>query len=96
MDGHLDGTTPMITLSVLANDTDPDGNQHLVASSVKIVVQPAHGTAVANADGSITYTANAGFSRHRCLAQYTISRRQRRRQLARSLLYSRQSAYCWQ
>ncbi len=28
-----DGTTP-VTLSVLANAGDPDGNQHLVASSV--------------------------------------------------------------
>jgi hypothetical protein len=66
-----DGTTP-VTLSVLANAADPDGNQHLVASSVKIVVQSAHGTAVANADGSITYTANAGFSGTDVL-QYTIA-----------------------
>ncbi len=58
--------------SVLANATDPDGNQHLVASSVTIVSQPAHGTAVANADGTITYTANAGFQGTDSF-QYTIS-----------------------
>jgi ribosomal protein L24E len=66
-----DGTTPL-TLNVLANASDPDGNQHLVASSVAIVAQPAHGTAVANADGSITYTANGTFSGTDVL-QYTIS-----------------------
>jgi hypothetical protein len=56
-----DGTTP-VTLSVLGNATDPDGNQHILASSVVIVSQPAHGHARANADGTITYTANLGFS----------------------------------
>jgi hypothetical protein len=56
-----DGTTP-VTLNVVANATDPDGNQHLVASSVVIVSQPSHGHAVANGDGTITYTANANFS----------------------------------
>jgi hypothetical protein len=57
---------------VLANSTDPDGNQHLVASSVKIVKQPAHGTAVANPDGTINYTANAGYSGPDTF-QYTIT-----------------------
>jgi large repetitive protein len=66
-----DGTTP-VTLSVVANATDPDGNQHLVASSVTIVSQPSHGHAVANGDGTITYTANANFSGTDSFA-YTIA-----------------------
>jgi hypothetical protein len=65
------GTTP-VTLSVLPGASDPDGSQHLVASSVRIVVKPGHGTAVANPDGSITYTANAGYNGTDVL-QYTIS-----------------------
>jgi hypothetical protein len=56
-----DGTTP-VTINVLANDTDPDGNQHLLPGSVTLVTHPAHGTAVVNADGTITYTATAGFT----------------------------------
>jgi large repetitive protein len=55
------GTTPTV-IDVLANDTDPDGNQHLVPSSVTLVSGPQHGTATVNADGSITYTAAAGFA----------------------------------
>src|SRR5262249_4948022 len=56
-----DGTTP-VKVDVLANDTDPDGNQHLVPSSVTIVTAPTHGSAVVNKDGTVTYTANAGFT----------------------------------
>jgi dTDP-4-dehydrorhamnose 3,5-epimerase-like enzyme len=56
-----DGTTP-VSIDVLANATDPDGNGHLVASSVVIVSQPAHGHAVANPDGTITYTAAGNFT----------------------------------
>jgi hypothetical protein len=56
------GTTP-VAVDVLANDTDPDGNSHLVASSVTVVTAPSHGTATVNpATGQITYTAAAGFS----------------------------------
>ncbi|UYQ94638.1 Ig-like domain-containing protein [Chitinophaga horti] len=44
--------------NVLANDNDPDGN-NLTAS---LVTAPVNGTVVLNADGSLTYTANAGFT----------------------------------
>jgi VCBS repeat-containing protein len=48
---------------VLANDTDPDGNDDLDASSIKITVQPTKGFAVDNPDdGSISYKANADAS----------------------------------
>ncbi len=43
---------------VLANDNDPDGGT-LTAS---VVDQPANGTLSLSADGSFTYTPNAGFS----------------------------------
>jgi subtilisin len=45
-----------ITISVLANDSDPDGDPLSVGS----VSVPAHGTAVAN--GTVTYTPSAGYS----------------------------------
>ncbi|HEY7315247.1 MAG TPA: Ig-like domain-containing protein [Gemmataceae bacterium] len=56
-----DGTTP-VTLDVLANDTDPDGNQHLLANSVTIVSPPSNGQMKVNADGTVTYVANANFT----------------------------------
>lgn len=54
VDGHA------ITLSVLTNDTDTDGT--IDTSSVMIASAPAHGTATAAADGTITYTPTAGYS----------------------------------
>jgi hypothetical protein len=51
------GSEPM-TLPVLANDTDPDGDQPLLDS----VMQGAFGTVVANADGTVTYTPGARFA----------------------------------
>ena len=47
-----------VTVSVLANDTDVEGS----ALSVASVSDPPHGTAVANANGTITYTPDAGYS----------------------------------
>ena len=49
-------------IDVLANDTDPDNL--LVASTVSIVTQPAHGTANPNANGSgqVVYTSAAGYT----------------------------------
>jgi hypothetical protein len=47
-----------VSISVLANDTDPDGNPLSVVS----VTQPANGTTAINANGTITYTPNAGFT----------------------------------
>src|SRR5262249_50021055 len=43
----FDGTNPVV-IDVLANDTDPDGNEHIVASSVTITTPPQHGTATVN------------------------------------------------
>lgn len=51
------GTDP-ITFSVLANDTDADGDQPQLDS----VTQGAFGLVVANANGTITYTPGARFT----------------------------------
>ncbi|WP_254838672.1 Ig-like domain-containing protein [Natronomonas marina] len=48
------------TIDVLANDTDSDGS--LNASSVQVTSGPATGTATANPDGNITYSAPSGAS----------------------------------
>jgi hypothetical protein len=45
------------TAGVLANDTDPQN----AALSATLVSGPAHGSLTLNADGSFTYTPNAGF-----------------------------------
>jgi large repetitive protein len=53
-------TTPFntaIAIAVLANDTDSEGD----ALTAVVRTGPAHGTAVAQADGSVLYTPNAGF-----------------------------------
>src|SRR5207244_2278439 len=55
------GTTP-VTISVLANDSDPDGAGAIVPGSVTIVTQAGHGTATALGNGQVTYTPDAGFS----------------------------------
>ncbi|MES2588667.1 MAG: Ig-like domain-containing protein [Bacteroidota bacterium] len=49
-----------ITIDVLTNDFDLVGN--LVLSSLSIFVQSINGTAVANGNGTITFTPNNGFS----------------------------------
>lgn len=43
---------------VLANDTDADGDALMAVNAT----QPANGSATVNADGSFTFTPNAGFS----------------------------------
>ncbi|MEO8671626.1 MAG: Ig-like domain-containing protein [Tahibacter sp.] len=50
------GVTP-VRIAVLANDSDPDGD----ALTLQTVGTPAHGAAVKNTDGSVSYTANAGY-----------------------------------
>ena len=56
------GANP-ITIFVLANDTDPDGNDKIDPASVRIVAPPAHGTVRVNpATGAVTYTPPAGYS----------------------------------
>ncbi len=47
-----------VVINVLGNDSDPDGDELTVTS---IDTGPANGIAVINADGSISYTPNAGF-----------------------------------
>jgi subtilisin family serine protease len=47
-----------VTVSVLANDTDIDSGSLSIGS----VSDPPHGTAVANANGTVTYTPDAGYS----------------------------------
>ncbi|WP_257386237.1 Ig-like domain-containing protein [Tahibacter caeni] len=46
-----------VRISVLRNDSDPDGDTLTVTS----VSAPAHGVAALNDDGSVTYTPAAGF-----------------------------------
>lgn len=55
-----DEDTP-VTIDVLANDSDVDGE--LVPSSVRVIVPPAHGTASVNpADGSVAYTPEQDYN----------------------------------
>jgi hypothetical protein len=46
-----------VTIGVMANDLDPDGDP----ISVTGVTAPANGTAAVNENGAVTYTPNAGF-----------------------------------
>ncbi len=46
-----------VTVNVLANDGDPDGDR----VTVRLAGGPSNGSAVVNADGTITYTPAAGF-----------------------------------
>jgi large repetitive protein len=52
-------TDTAVTISVLTNDSDPDAGDTLTPS---VTVQPDHGSAVANGDGTITYTPASGWS----------------------------------
>ena len=60
--GHNDSASTQedkpVTITVLSNDEDPDGDPLTVTS----VASPQHGTAVKNGDNSITYTPAANFS----------------------------------
>jgi large repetitive protein len=47
----------VITIPVLMNDIDVDGDVLMVTS----VTTPAHGTVIVNVDGTVTYTPNANF-----------------------------------
>jgi hypothetical protein len=47
-----------VTITVLSNDTDPDGN----ALSVTQVTNPPNGSAAINGDNSITYTPDTNFN----------------------------------
>lgn len=54
------GVDVPVVVVVLANDTDPDGAMD--PTSVTRMSGPTSGTAVVNADGSMTYTPGPGFS----------------------------------
>ena len=47
-----------VTINVLANDSDPDGDPLTVTGATT----PAHGTAMVNANNTITYTPATGYS----------------------------------
>jgi VCBS repeat-containing protein len=47
---------------VLANDTDPNPGQTLTVDTPRPFSAPTNGTLTLNADGSFTYTPNAGFT----------------------------------
>jgi hypothetical protein len=49
-----------VTVNVVANDTDSDGN--INPASVQIVSQPAHGSVSVSQSGSVVYTPNAGYA----------------------------------
>jgi hypothetical protein len=51
-----------VTTDVAADDFDVNPNGMVIPSTVAITTAPVHGTAVANGDGSITYTPNPGFT----------------------------------
>ncbi len=57
-----------VTIPVLTNDSDPDGDNLTVTA----ITQPANGSAVKNAEGTVTYTPKANFSGTDTLT-YTIS-----------------------
>ncbi len=62
-----DEDTP-VTIPVLANDTDADGD----ALQVSSVSEPSHGTVAANPDGTVSYTPQVGFFGTDSFA-YTVS-----------------------
>ncbi len=59
-DTALTDSASAVEIHVLANDSDVDGT--LDVSSVAIAGAPAHGTAVVNVSGSITYTPGLNWS----------------------------------
>jgi len=57
-----------VTVNVVANDTDSDGDTLAAAS----VTQPSNGMAVTNGDGTVTYSPNSGFTAADAF-HYTVS-----------------------
>ena len=66
-----DEDTP-VTVTVLTNDTDPDGDPLRVTSAT----DPANGTVVVNGDNTITYTPDLNWTGTDTF-DYEIIRRQR-------------------
>ena len=58
-------TTPVstpVTIPVLNNDSSSDSSAPPNPASVKITANPSHGTVTVNADGTIKYTPNEGYT----------------------------------
>jgi hypothetical protein len=51
-----------VTIDVLSNDASGNVGTDLDPASLRITEQPANGTVTVNADGTVTYTPNAGFT----------------------------------
>ncbi len=58
-DSAMTDVNILVVIPILANDTDANGN--LDPTTVMIATGPAHGTAVSNTDGTVTYTPDLGF-----------------------------------
>ncbi|RYG92158.1 tandem-95 repeat protein [Loktanella sp. IMCC34160] len=63
------GLTNPVTIDVLANDSDPEGDPLTVVSAT--LADPTQGSVVINADGTITYTPAAGVEGE-VIINYTI------------------------
>ncbi|MEP3308339.1 MAG: Ig-like domain-containing protein, partial [Gilvibacter sp.] len=50
-----------ITGNILDNDNDPEGDDQAVDTTVTPISGPTNGTVIVNADGTFTYTPNAGY-----------------------------------
>ncbi len=67
-DGGATNEDTPVTVNVLANDRDPDGDAPLTV----VAASAPNGTVVINADGTLTYTPNADFNGNDVIT-YTIS-----------------------
>ena len=61
-DAAVTGKNRPVTIDILANDSDPDGNGTIDRNAISIT-QPSHGSVTVNGTtGEITYTPDSGFS----------------------------------
>lgn len=58
----IDEDAAATTWNLVSNDTDPDGNTDIVATSLTILSGPSNGVLANNADGTVTYTPAANFN----------------------------------
>lgn len=64
------GVTVNAPINVLANDTDGAGNPIAVPVRVRIVAHPVHGSVVANADNTVSYTQSDVINGHDSFSYY--------------------------